>query len=81
MISHGMSLLLDPFKNIRVLPDIVPNSEKSGFGLVFFQFVKDPGGHFRNWPVIKSQEQDLLPGRNLPDEIGEEILDYFWSLN
>lgn len=81
VISHGMAFVQYPFKNIRVLADIVTHREKSGFGLVFFKFIKDPGRYFGNWPVIKSQEQDLLPGRNLPDEIGEEILDYFWSLN
>jgi len=81
MITYGMTQAVNPIKNIRMLSDIIPYAKKSSLGFVFLQLGQYPGSHFRNRAIIEGQEHDLFLCWDLPEKIGEKILDYFWSLN
>jgi hypothetical protein len=57
MIPNCMTLLNDLLKDIGVFSDVVPDAKKSGFSFIFPQGFQDPGSDFRNWTIIKSEEQ------------------------
>ena len=81
MVADGMSACDDFLENIWMFADVVSNAEKSGFRLIFFKFGKYKFGNFRNRAVIKSQENLVLPIRNVPNVFWKQPFNDFMGFD
>ena len=81
MVADGMSSVFHLLENLGVLLNVVPHTEESRFGIVLFQLLQYPRCNFRNWAIVKSEEDLFLFGRYPPSEVGKQVLDKMGSLD
>ena len=74
MIADGVAGINDHVVDIRVLPDIVSDTKESAFGIVTRQYIQNPGGHFRNRTIIKSEVDFFSVRGHFPDKPRKECL-------
>lgn len=68
MVTYRMAGIEDLVKYIRILADIIPDAEESGFGMKRIKGGEYPRGHLWNGPVIEGEEDLLLLTRHFPDQ-------------
>lgn len=73
VVADGVAAVFHFSKNIRMLPDIIPDAEEGSFGPVCRQLVKHPRRHFRNRPVVERKKKPFFCNGNFPGEIRKHI--------
>jgi hypothetical protein len=80
MISNLMAAFQHHPVNIRMLPHIIANAEKSGFDVIGIQQIQYPWSDFRNRSVIESEVYTFFLSLDTPDCSRKEYPVNPWGL-
>ena len=79
MISDSIPLIFNSVKDPPVSAHMLPQTKKSGNGMILIQNVQNPGCYFGMWTIIKAEEYFSLIIRNMPDDVRKNGLNEYWN--